>query len=276
MRVSGDDGTESERIVVKADRPHHYRRLLTVKLAVGLSVFGVLAGCGASDPAIPSPPPASTETLPLIRLDAVERQLDPLKEWAQTRADKYRIPVRAAQAYGYAAVIMSKAQPSCHLGWTTLAGIARIESNHARFGGATISSEGTVQPPIRGVALNGTGGNATIIDLSESSRAGHTVYARAMGPFQFIPDTWQRWGIKANSDRSHLIRTIGTGKPGASQDLTGNPDNIDDAALAAGRYLCAAGGNLATAKGWQRAILAYNHSMEYLQQVRDTALNYSK
>ncbi len=44
-----------------------------------------------------------------------------------------------------------------------------------------------------------------------------------MGPLQFIPSTWRSWGVDANGDG------------------VADPNQIDDAALAAGRYLCAAG-----------------------------------
>ncbi|MCU1644950.1 MAG: hypothetical protein JWN03_5225 [Nocardia sp.] len=212
--------------------------------------------------------------MPVIRLDAVENKLDQLHDWAKIHADEHGIPVRAVQAYGYASVVMAKAQPGCHLGWTTLAGIARVESDHARFGGATIDADGQVRPPIRGVALNGTGGNAVIVDPAATSHSQRPVYARAMGPFQFIPDTWQRWGAHAGTDYQTLATAIQNGKPVSSPELTGSPDNIDDAALAAGRYLCASGGDLATARGWRQAIFAYNHSTAYVNQVRNTATGY--
>ncbi|WP_245722208.1 murein transglycosylase [Nocardia crassostreae] len=212
----------------------------------------------------------------MIRLDAVEHKLDPLGDWARARAEKYKIPARALQAYGYATVVMAKAQPDCHLGWTTLAGIARVESNHARFGGATVGADGLVRPTIRGVPLNGTNGNARIIDPDATAKAGRTVYARAMGPFQFIPDTWKRWGVRASADYNTLASALEGGKPVASSALSGSPDNLDDAALAAARYLCAAGGDLATAQGWRRAILAYNHSTVYVGQVRAAAGAYDK
>ncbi|MEV6071934.1 murein transglycosylase [Nocardia sp. NPDC052001] len=243
-------------------------------LAVVLTALTVL-GCGALTHRAPDPaPPGSGGTVPSIRLDSVDNKFDQLQDWARARADKHGIPVRALQAYGYATVVMAKARPGCHLGWTTLAGIARIESNHARFGSASIAADGQVRPPIRGVALNGTGGNAVIIDPTASVGAERPVYARAMGPFQFIPDTWNRWGARASADYHTLATAIEHDKPLGSAELTGNPDNIDDAALAAGRYLCASGGDLSTARGWRQAIFAYNHSNTYVDQVRSAALGY--
>ncbi|MFE2995530.1 murein transglycosylase [Nocardia sp. NPDC059246] len=239
--------------------------------AVALTVAGCAAGPGrAPEPA----PPGYGGPIPKIRLDAMDNKLDQLREWARPRADRDGIPLRALEAYGYATVVLAKAQPGCHLGWTTLAGIARVESDHARFGGATIAADGLVQPPIRGVALNGTGGNAVILDPASTARAGRTVYARAMGPFQFIPDTWKHWGVRAGADYRALADALEAAKPVATGDLSGNPDNIDDAALAAGRYLCAAGRDLATAAGWRQAILAYNHSSLYVGQVRTAATGY--
>jgi hypothetical protein len=46
-----------------------------------------------------------------------------------------------------------------------------------------------------------------------------------------------------------------------------DPFNINDAALTAAQYLCAAGGNLRTHAGQVAAVLTYNHSDQYVAQV---------
>ena len=56
---------------------------------------------------------------------------------------------------------------------------------------------------------------------------GEPEYARAMGPMQFIPETWKLYGVDANNDG--II----------------SPDNFDDAALSAAGYLCWRGKDLA-------------------------------
>ncbi|MGW4241379.1 C40 family peptidase [Nocardia sp. NPDC004722] len=218
------------------------------------------------------PAPVRGGPVHLIEFDTPVQELEPLRAWAQVRAEKYDIPVRALQAYGFATMLIEKARPGCHLGWTTLAGIASADSDHGRSGGAAIADDGLVRPPIRGIALDNAEDTAMSLDTDVAT--GVTAFARAMGPFRFVPEKWNRWGLRANTDSDALADTLKTGNPVAAKELSGTPDNIDDAALAVGRHLCAAGGDLATADGWQRAILAYNTSTVYLDQVRITAAGY--
>jgi membrane-bound lytic murein transglycosylase B len=158
------------------------------------------------------------------------------------------IPRVALNAYRVAAARMANTQPSCGIDWALLAGIGREESDHGRFAGATLNPDGTSTPPVVGIPLNGNG-TALIGDTDRGRLDGDTVYDRAVGPMQFIPSTWAAYGADANGD--------------------GKADvfNINDAALASARYLCAAGGNLRTHAGQVAAVLAYNHSDEYLAQV---------
>ncbi|WP_425464604.1 lytic transglycosylase domain-containing protein [Nocardia yunnanensis] len=217
----------------------------------------LLTGCGTVHltPVPDDMPPPAGAPLPAIDLDAPGRSATALADWAHEQHGSTGIPVVALEAYGYAAAVMARSRPDCGIGWTTLAGIASVESQHGSHGGSHLADDGTVSPPIRGLPLDGSPGRARILDTG--STEANPIYVRAMGPFQFIPETWQRWGVDANGD----------GKI--------DPDNIDDAALTAARYLCAMGGNLTAAPGWQQALLTYNQSTSYMNTVRYRAAAYS-
>jgi membrane-bound lytic murein transglycosylase B len=167
------------------------------------------------------------------------------------------MPVKALEAYAYAARVAQVENPNCHLKWTTLAGIGQVESHNGTYHDAAVLPNGDVSPPIRGVRLDGTNGNLEIIDNDGGHLDGDALYARAMGPMQFIPETWRLYGVDANNDG--IV----------------NPDNFDDAALSAAGYLCWRGKDLATPRGWMNALRAYNHSDQYARTVRDWATAYA-
>ncbi|MEG8178246.1 murein transglycosylase [Nocardia terpenica] len=220
----------------------------------------LLAGCGGSSNLPPIPdgiPPGAGTPVPPIDLDAPGRSAEQLRGWAESQSDALDIPVVALEAYGYAAAVMARSRPDCGIAWTTLAGIASVESKHGSHGGSQLGPDGKVTPPIRGVPLDGSPGVARILDDQATARTGTTVYARAEGPFQFLPETWQHWGVDANGDG------------------IADPDSIDDASLTAARYLCASGGTLTTAEGWQKALFVYNQSTAYMYKVRNHAAAYS-
>lgn len=178
-------------------------------------------------------------------------------QWAAQMSQITGIPARALSAYAYAHAVMAELDPSCNLTWVTLAGIGRIESNHGRFNGRSLTESGVPTAPIIGVALDGSGGNMAIGDTDGGALDGDPVWDRAVGPMQFIPTTWANWA------------TDGDGNG------VGNPQDIDDAALAAARYLCAGDRNLATGEGWLQAVLSYNHSRAYASNVYQAARQYA-
>jgi membrane-bound lytic murein transglycosylase B len=201
-------------------------------------------------------PPPPGDPVPSVDTHAQGRPADQLEGWAAVRAPALDMPVGALKAYAYAARVAEVENPKCHLGWTTLAGIGMVESHNGTYRGAVIAPNGDVRPPIRGVRLDGSNGNLQIVD-SDPAPDDAPDYARAMGPMQFIPETWRLYGVDANND------------PNIS------PDNFNDAALSAAGYLCFRGGNLATPRGWMTALLAYNHSSLYARTVRDWATAYA-
>jgi membrane-bound lytic murein transglycosylase B len=162
------------------------------------------------------------------------------------------------QAYGDATLELSVEDPGCRLGWPTLAAIGWIESGHGTHGRATLGVDGLPSIPIVGPALDGSSGRAAIRSTPQSvAWHGDPVWDHAVGPMQFIPSTWARWGADGDDDG------------------VANPQDIDDAALAAARYLCAGSRDLSTWDGWHAAVLSYNHSEAYAQSVFTRAASYA-
>lgn len=178
--------------------------------------------------------------------------------WAQAVSRLVDIPERSLVAYAHAHTVLAQTQPNCKLTWVTLAGIARIESNHGRFQGRTVGPDGKSTQPIIGIPLNGGPSVRAISDTDGGLLDADTTWDRAVGPFQFIPSTWARW------------RSDGDG------DGVGDPQDIDDAAVSAGRYLCAGGRDLASGDGWLQSILSYNNSTKYADDVYRAAQGYAK
>lgn len=247
----------------KRRRPLRTFLVVASSVLVGVAVVVLAVGLDELDqrkPRIEIPegvPPGPGAPTPPIDINGPGRTAAGLGEWAAPLSDALAISPTALEAYGYAAAVMAATKPDCGIGWTTLAGIAAVESKHGTYRGSSVGEDGQVRPPIRGIPLDGSPGVAEIPDTDGGAMDGDATHDRAMGPLQFIPETWARWGVDANGDG------------------VVDPDNIDDAALTAARYLCARGGDLTTADGWTAALMAYNLSGEYLRDVRDRAAAYS-
>src|SRR3984957_3722924 len=136
------------------------------------------------------PPPAG-DPVPPVDTHAVGRPADQLRQWAEQRSTAWEIPVIALEAYAYAARVAEVENPKCHIAWTTLAGIGQVESHHGTYRGATLAPNGDVSPPIRGVRLDGPQRNPPIRRTRQSPPSGPPGLTRAMGPMQFIPETWR-------------------------------------------------------------------------------------
>ncbi|BBX00774.1 hypothetical protein BST36_00435 [Mycolicibacterium moriokaense] len=233
-------------------------RWLRAVAVVGATALLMASSCSwrVGTPIPEGVPPPAGDPVPKIDTHAAGRPADQLHEWAAERAPALGIPVNALEAYAYAARVAEVENPDCHLEWTTLAGIGAVESHHGTYRGAQIAENGDVTPPIRGVRLDGTNGNLEIIDNTDEMD-GDPTHARAMGPMQFIPETWRLYGVDANNDG--VI----------------SPDNFDDAALSAAGYLCWRGKDLSTPQGWMEALRAYNLSDQYARTVRDWATAYA-
>ncbi|MFB9907220.1 lytic transglycosylase domain-containing protein [Allokutzneria oryzae] len=183
---------------------------------------------------------------------------DPLDEWASRLSEAVDVPARALRAYALADLAMRTERPRCQLSWSTVAGIGRVESNHGRYGGATLNEDGRPSKPIIGIPLDGGPNVRAIPDTDGGALDGDTNWDRAVGPMQFIPGTWKRYAADGNGDGR------------------ADPQQIDDAAVAAARYLCSGNRDLGDAKGWWAAVFSYNNSTEYGQKVFGLADTYAR
>jgi membrane-bound lytic murein transglycosylase B len=161
-------------------------------------------------------------------------------------ASESGIPATVLAAYKKAAAELGSSKPGCNLPWQLLAAIGKVESGQAR--GGRVDAEGTTLSPILGPQLDGNG-FALIKDTDGGKYDGNSSYDQAVGPMQFIPSTWAWAGRDGNGDGVK------------------DPNNVYDAALAAGHYLCRNNWNLAEQSGLNSAILSYNNSQDYLNLV---------
>jgi hypothetical protein len=168
-------------------------------------------------------------------------------EMAAVQLDALGIPVRVLQAYHSAAQSEAYADPSCHLDWTLLAAIGRVESDHAHLG--AVRTNGTAVPRILGPVLSGANGFAAISDTDNGRLDGNRAWDRAVGPMQFIPGSWALHGKDGNGDGR------------------ADPQNVDDAALATADYLCSGYRDLTRPKDLRWAIHGYNQSWAYVRAV---------
>ncbi|MEV5381394.1 lytic transglycosylase domain-containing protein [Streptomyces sp. NPDC052721] len=186
----------------------------------------------------PNPSPSSSAGTPVSRGEA-----------------EAGIPATVLDAYKKAEAELRSAKPGCNLPWQLLAAIGKVESGHAR--GGRVGADGTTVGRILGPQLDGNG-FALIPDTDDGAYDGNSTYDQAVGPMQFIPSTWAWAGRDGNGD----------GKK--------DPNNVYDAALAAGHYLCRNGWDMSTESGLHSAILSYNNSQDYLNLVLNWLEYYRK
>jgi hypothetical protein len=157
-----------------------------------------------------------------------------------------QIPTRALAAYVNAASTANKQVPGCNLGWTTLAGVGYVASNHGQ----------SSKPPIYGPLLDGKHGVAWP-DSDQGKLDGNAQWDRAVGPMMLMPATWVQFGIDGNKDK------------------TKDPQNIDDSALTAADYLCAVSPALDQPANLVQALYSYDHSFSFVRAVLTVAGEYA-
>ena len=167
------------------------------------------------------------------------------------------VPSAALYAYHHAETLLADADPQCRLPWNLVAAIGRVESNHGRIQGNSLSAEGLTTPGIIGEPLDGTKGNEKVADTDRGQLDEDTEFDRPIGPFQMLPDVWTKTAIDSDND----------GKE--------NPQDIDDAATTAGVFLCSGEGDLSTPEGARAAVKRYNGTASYVDLVMKVSSSYA-
>lgn len=176
-------------------------------------------------------------------------------EWVADLAERTGIPPRALAAYA-GADLHAREAFGCEVGWNSLAAIGLVETEHGTIRGGTIGEDGRAMPRIVGIPLDGTTTDA-LPDTDDGELDGDDRWDRAVGPLQFIPQTWEQWGADGSGDGAADI------------------DQIDDAALTAARYLCEARGSMGDPESWIASVRSYNDSGEYQRRVAEAAERYA-
>ncbi|MEX2623966.1 MAG: peptidoglycan DD-metalloendopeptidase family protein [Acidimicrobiia bacterium] len=161
------------------------------------------------------------------------------------------IPPIVFSAYVAAEANASSIASGCAVDWPVVAGIWKVESGHATFGGRTITPAGDVTPPLYGPTLDGSRpGTAVIPDTDKGVLDGNLTWDRAVGPAQFLPGSWRAYGQDGN------------------QDGVTDPQNVYDAALGTVAHLCLTSpGDYTNPDDLTRALRRYNNSAEYVTTV---------
>jgi hypothetical protein len=166
------------------------------------------------------------------------------------------IPGIPYAAYQRAQQALAASAPGCHLSWPVLAAVGRVESGHAE--GGRVDASGRTLDTILGPRLDGTAGLPRVADTDSGGLDGDRTWDRPVGPMQIVPSVWRRYGADGDGDGR------------------ADPNDVYDAALTAGRYLCAGGMNLADDQQRGAALYRYDDSDAFVAAVRGWTASYGQ
>lgn len=240
-----------------------------------LAATGVLGALVVPHHPEPAPPPAA----PLVRGGLLAAIPEPLPAESATgssstgelttvepdpgAAAPAPVPVGVSGVPGVPLAAYQRAErtlvttaPACRLRWPLLAALGLAESGHA--GGGRVDPSGRTIGRLLGARLDGSPGLPRVPDTGGGSLDQDPTWDRAVGPMQLLPSVWRRYGADGDDDGR------------------ADPDDVFDAALTAGRFLCAGGADLADPERLAAAVLRYRQSPRYLAAVRSWSAEYAR
>lgn len=199
-------------------------------------------------------PTASASPTPSASADP--RPASAFASWAHHLSHPLDIPVTALEAYGYAEWVVTQTRPLCKLQWTTLAAIGLLASDHGRTGERALDEQGWLRPVLVGPALDGKDGRPKVTDTDGGALDGDQLWDHALGPMQMPPTAWRASGVDADGDK------------------LANPQDVDDAVLAAAYQLCGVDKDLSVVAAWKAAVSGYHGMAPHIDKIFAAAQNY--
>lgn len=167
------------------------------------------------------------------------------------------VPPLALGAYHRASAVLADAAPACELDWSLLAAVGHVESAHGERAGASLDADGVAQPAIIGPVIDAPIGRGPLADTDGGELDGRPGQDRAVGPMQLLPSVWAVAAVDGDGDGRR------------------DPQDIDDAALAAGVLLCTSAPDVSSAAGRRAALRHYNATPRYVDLVQRLAAAYA-
>ena len=157
------------------------------------------------------------------------------------------IPRGVLPAYRAAAGNLTAVQTGCGVTWPLLAGIGKVESNHAS--GGRVDDNGTTRGTLLGPVLDGSPGLGKVRDTDKGKLDRQRSWDRPVGPMQITPAMWRKYAVDGNDDERR------------------SPNNVYDASATVGVFLCSQNSDLRDPRGLVRSLLRYNHSTDFVATV---------
>jgi membrane-bound lytic murein transglycosylase B len=235
--------------------PRWTRALLRHAVVAPAAVLVASGAVIAVTPALMSgpavvPPAAETEdasaatTTPAVALpaqapDTVEAASSTVGWFDDYRQPAAQIPPAALAAYQRSASVMAAAAPTCHLDWSVLAAIGRIASNHGGGEPQFIRPASTTRRVVVAAPID------RFPDTDAGRLDGDPEHDVGVGPLLILPTTWAVVAVDSDDDG------------------TRDPEDLDDAALAAAVVLCGDGRNLSDPVDFREAAHMFNTAHRY-------------
>ena len=153
-------------------------------------------------------------------------------------------------AYLTGEAVTAERRPDCGIRWQAIAAIGRVESNHGRDQGGRVLGDGRLSSPFLGPLLDGSlEGTQVVADSDGGAVDGDAGFDRAVGPFQFLPNSWKTAGVDGDGDEILEVQ------------------NMYDGAASVGEYLCSRISPLTDDGTLRESFLRYNASGAYADKV---------